>query len=167
MMNPKTRLMDAARNDAPNDSRYDPIARALNTTRTKSCQVMDAAMSTSAASGINTTALRKKVVNPKVSPNPGRTLGCLIAMRHTLSDSAFMLPMHYEHRPAAFGKQRAESVCQGGMTPDGQDEHLPGRLAELARQLVGHIAKPQLGPHFQAVHRLRFGSGIEQCTHAM
>src|ERR1700730_6245464 len=79
MMNPNTRLIDAARNDAPNDSRYDPIARALNTTCTKSCQVMDAAMSTSAANGINTTALRKNVVNPKVNPNPGSTLGCLMA----------------------------------------------------------------------------------------
>jgi hypothetical protein len=36
-------------------------------------------MSTRAASGINTTALRKKVVKPNVSPNPGRTLGCLMA----------------------------------------------------------------------------------------
>src|SRR5882724_10535099 len=113
MMKPNTRLIDAARNDAPNDSRYDPIARALNTTRTKSCQVMEAAMSTSAASGINTTALRKKVVNPKVNPNPGSTLGCLMAaMRyfsatgHTQTGGAFMLPVHDEHRPAAFGKQR-------------------------------------------------------------
>src|ERR1700730_14672094 len=117
MMNPNTRLIDAARNDAPNDSRYDPIARALNTTCTKSCQVMDAAMSTSAASGSNTTALRKNVVKPNVNPKPGRTLGCLIGMGHTLSGSDFALPVHDEHRPAAFGKQRAEALGQIRMTP--------------------------------------------------
>ena len=31
----------------------------------------------SAASGIRTMALRKKVVNPKVRPKPGNTLGCV------------------------------------------------------------------------------------------
>ncbi len=34
-----------------------------------------AAMRTSAASGSSTTALRKKVVKPNVSPKPGSTLG--------------------------------------------------------------------------------------------
>src|SRR5258707_13357699 len=106
MMNPNTRLMDAARNDAPNDSRYDPSARGLNTTRTKSCQVMDAVMSTSAARGINTTALRKNVVKPNVNPKPGSTLGCLIAMLRTLSlnrtqSCVLMLAVHDEYRPAA------------------------------------------------------------------
>src|SRR3954447_11690200 len=85
MMNPKTRLMLAARNEAPNDSRYEPSARGLNTTRTKSCQVEEAAMRTSAASGINTMALRKKVVKPKVRPKPGSTLGCLIEAMCVLS----------------------------------------------------------------------------------
>src|SRR5882724_8083226 len=122
MMKPNTRLIDAARNDAPNDSRYDPIARGLNTTRTKSCQVMDAAMSTSAASGINTTALRKNVVNPNVNPKPGSTLGCLmLAMHRTLSGRAFVLAVHDEYRPVAFGKQRAEPLRQVRMTPDAQD----------------------------------------------
>src|SRR6185312_12836076 len=88
MMNPNTRLMDAARNEAPKDSRYEPNARALNTTRTKSCQVMDAAMSTSAARGSNTTTQRKNVVNPKVNPNPGNTLGCLIAAIRDLTGAS-------------------------------------------------------------------------------
>src|SRR5882724_1490505 len=134
MMKPNTRLIDAARNDAPNDSRYDPIARALNTTRTKSCQVMEAAMSTRAASGINTTALRKNVVKPKVNPNPGRTLGCLMAaMRdsgpgHVLTCCCCNLvrAMHDEYRPAAFGEQGTESFRQVRVTPDTENEHLPG-----------------------------------------
>ncbi len=77
MMNPNTRLIEAARKEAPNDRRYDPMALGLNTRRTKSCQVIEVAMSTRAASGISTMAHRKNVVNPNVSPKPGNTLGCL------------------------------------------------------------------------------------------
>ena len=36
---------------------------------------MEAAMSTSAARGISTSALRKNVVKPNVRPNPGSTFG--------------------------------------------------------------------------------------------
>ncbi len=68
--------MEAARNEAPKDSLYDPIARGLNTTCRKSLQCIEVVTSTSAASGIRTIALRKNVVKPKVSPNPGSTLGC-------------------------------------------------------------------------------------------
>jgi hypothetical protein len=39
-------------------------------------QCMEPALLTSAASGMSTMALRKKVVKPKVSPKPGSTLGC-------------------------------------------------------------------------------------------
>src|SRR5207247_2043276 len=75
MMKPNTRLMAAARKEAPKDRRYEPSARGLKTTCTKSLQCMEAAASASAASGSSTMALRKKVVKPKVSPKPGRTLG--------------------------------------------------------------------------------------------
>ena len=75
-MKPNTRLMEAASNEAPNDRRYDPTARGLSTTCTKSLQCIEAVMSTRAASGSSTIALRKKVVNPKVNSNPGSTLGC-------------------------------------------------------------------------------------------
>src|SRR5579871_5705544 len=76
MMNPKTRLMLAARIEAPNDNRYDPSARGLSTTCRNSPQCIDAVISTSAARGISTMLHRKKVVKPKVNPKPGRTLGC-------------------------------------------------------------------------------------------
>src|SRR5690348_849356 len=86
--------MLAARKEAPKDSRYEPSARALETTCRNSLQDIEAAMKTSAASGSSTSALRKNVVNPNVSPNPGRTLGWRIAVsgRATLPRATLGVP---------------------------------------------------------------------------
>src|SRR5215469_1742789 len=88
MMKPNTTLMAAARSDAPKERRYEPSARGLDTTRTKSLQCIEAADSTNAASGSSTMAERKKVVKPKVSPKPGRTLGLRKLMRGRAARSA-------------------------------------------------------------------------------
>src|SRR5205823_7875218 len=66
MMRPNTRLIAAARNEAPKERRYDPRARGLRTTCTKSLQCIEAAARVSAASGSSTMTLRKNVVKPKV-----------------------------------------------------------------------------------------------------
>src|SRR3984893_5686246 len=84
-----------------------------------------------------------------------------------LTGRAIVLPVHDEYRPAAFGEQRAEPLREVRVASDAQDEHLPGQLAELARQLVGYIPKTQLGSHLETVHCLRLGSRVEQGTHAM
>ena len=85
MMRPNTRLIAAARNEAPKERRYDPSARGLRTTCTKSLQCIEAAARVSAASGSSTMTLRKNVVKPKVRPKPGRMLALrkLMGMRGT------------------------------------------------------------------------------------
>src|SRR5687767_15059361 len=95
--------MLAASSEAPNDKRYEPTARGSVITRMNSLKSIEPAISTSAASGSNTSALKKKVVKPNVSPKPGSTLGWrkLLTVRR---------PIHNQHWPAWSAYLRVEST---------------------------------------------------------
>src|SRR3569833_814390 len=99
---------------------------------------MEAVMSTSAARGSRTSALWKNVVNPNVSPKPGRTLGCLRAIltvvpaavgaggrtdfaihdarnrKHpvAMGTLTFIVTTDDQYRPANRNEQRAKSLYQ-------------------------------------------------------
>src|SRR5438045_9518512 len=69
--------MDATIPDAPKLSSYEAIARGAVTTCQNRGHVSDEAFRNVAESGIRTMRLRYKTVNPRESPNPGKTLRCL------------------------------------------------------------------------------------------
>ena len=126
-----------------------------STTCTKSLQCIEAAASTSAASGSSTMALRKKVVKPKVSPKPGRTLGLrklMAAPRCTMSTG--------QRPPSSSARKRSAKSRRARVTPT--ISICAGRLGEAPRELLGDLAEAQLGAHLQAVRRLRFRARIEQ-----
>src|SRR5579864_2298231 len=133
--------MQAASSEAPKDRRYEPRARGLRITRTNSLQCMEATISTRAASGISTIALKKKVVNPKVSPKPGSTLGWRIAamIRRRAARAApaplqtrcggsrrrsLVLALHDQHRPPPQLEQGAEALRQAARIVHAQNQHL-------------------------------------------
>src|SRR3954454_16303488 len=76
MMKPKTPFSVAASREAPKLRRNDAITRRSSSTCRKSCQPMLAVFITSAVNGIKTSAHRKNVEKPNVSPKPGRIEGC-------------------------------------------------------------------------------------------
>src|SRR5262245_10242787 len=75
MMKPKTAFTHAARNEAPNVSRYDASARGSVAMRQNSSSGKLPARMISAAIGISTMNVRNNPANPSVSPKPGSTLG--------------------------------------------------------------------------------------------
>ena len=75
MMKPKTAFTQAARNEAPNVSRYDASARGSVAMRQNSSSGRLPALMISAAIGISTMNVRNNPAKPSVKPNPGSTLG--------------------------------------------------------------------------------------------
>src|SRR3569833_124650 len=116
---------------------------------------MEAVMSTSAARGSRTSALWKNVVNPNVSPKPGRTLGCLRAILTVVpaavgaggrTDFAildarnrrrpvavgtltFMVAADDQYRPASGFEQCANTLYQARDFAKAQNQPLPRRFA--------------------------------------
>ena len=108
---------------------------------------------------VRSRALHTLAELPRVLPRSGASLfhavGNVDLPLLRVPGVPFVLTVHDQHRPAAFGEQGAESFGQVFVAANAQDEHLPRQFAELSGQLVGHIAEAQLGSHFEAVHGLR------------
>ena len=75
MMKPKTAFTHAARNEAPNVSRYDASARGSVAMRQNSSSGRLPALMISAAIGISTMNVEEQPAKPSVKPKPGSTLG--------------------------------------------------------------------------------------------
>src|SRR5947208_15284419 len=103
---------------------------------------MDPAIRTSAASGINTMVLRKNVVKPNVSPNPGRTLGCLsLAISNLIGaqrrytewvaagDPTEKLRAAHDNHAGLFELCHRRSAC-GAVVPSMHDEYRPVTFGE-------------------------------------
>ena len=84
-----------------------------------------------------------------------------------VSPFTFMVATDDQDGPAGRLEQRAKAFDQARYFAKAQNQHLPGSLAELARELLGYIAKSKLGAHLQAVNGLGFGARIQQSTHSV
>ena len=116
-------------------------------------------MTTSAASGSSTMVLRKTVVKPKVSPKPGRLLGC-----RKLTWAPGERSSTGQRPPSSSARKRSVNCARCSIA---DDEHLRGTLGEAARELLLGVAEMQLGAHLQAVRGLRLRARIEQLAHAL
>src|SRR5690349_4195115 len=106
-------------------------------------------------------ALRKNVVKPKVSPNPGSTLG----LRKLMAGAPSRRAVHDQHRPAAAVEERREALGEALEIGAADDEHLAGRFREAPRQLLRHLAEAQLGAHIEPVQRVRLRARIQQAPY--
>src|SRR6185437_13618938 len=170
MTNPKTRLIHAAINAPPNESWYAANARGLATASRSWCSGVEAASSTSAASGSSTTALRKNVVNPSVSPNPGRTVGCPSLMVRSRRGAAvcrrLLLAVNQQHRPGRCAEQPGQFVGELTGARDSDDQHAFRRLLQPLLQSLCRQAEPHFRPDLQAMCGARLRARIEQGSDA-
>ena len=133
-------------------------------------------MLTSAASGISTTALRKKVVKPKVKPKTRQHAGLHEGPVPAASRAAI------ERSPqACCGESPGCHTTSSGLavrdssaakrcvsTPMSETPRISscsGVSVEPSGELLGHIPVAQLGADLQAVHGLRLGARIQQGPH--
>ena len=70
-----------------------------------------------------------------------------------------------EYRPAGGFQEGAEAFNQACDLAHTQNQHLPGNLTELSRELMGDFAEAKLRPHLQTMDRLRFRSRIQEGAH--
>ncbi len=79
----------------------------------------------------------------------------------------FMIAAYDQDGPAGGLEQRAKALDQARDFAKAQNQHLPGRFAKLACELMRHVTESKLGPHLQAVNRLSFGSCIQEGAHSV
>src|SRR5512137_2348329 len=124
------------------------MARGSNTVSTKSLHVIDVVRNTSAASGSSTSALRKNVVKPSVSPKPGRMLGWRNQEEAISTVHGGFGPgrVHDQHGMLRrLLQQRPEPVPLDGRRVRGaQHQHAAAVRGEFRLQLFGGVTGPQL-----------------------
>jgi hypothetical protein len=84
-----------------------------------------------------------------------------------VSPFTFMVATNDQDGPAGRLEQRAKAFDQARYFAKTQNQHLPGSLAELPRELMRHVTESKLGPHLQAMNRLGFGTCVQQSTHSV
>src|SRR5882672_9522698 len=178
MRKPKTALMPAAMSEAPKVSRYEAIARGSSSVSQKRCHSMPIALSTRAASGKSTIALRKKVVKPTVRPKPGMTLGCRkrpVRALTTAPSADMGKPWMLAAGRADDDRRVRERAAEKAVEPsfdfrrigNAENEHLAGERREFARELLRRVAHAKFRADVKAMDGLPFRARIEQSEHAL